>query len=156
MDNLAPVSCGIAAGVGVTSHILYFVRGEHHQHTLQFLQIIFYGFFPSSLILGLLLHINYAQTMKLGAMLIASYLTGLWLSMLVYRSLFHPLHPFPGSRLARLSKFYQFLSGFRLDAYRRSHEAHQKYGNFVRTGRLIRDSGFSFSSNASRSQNRPR
>ena len=135
MDHFASVSCGIAASIGVTSHVLYFVRGEHHQHALQFLQIIFYGFFPWSLILSLLLQIQYAQAMKLGALLFGSYLTGLWLSMLVYRSLFHPLHSFPGPRLAPLSKFYQFFTGFRLDAYRRSHKAHQKYGNFVRTGR---------------------
>ena len=142
MDHYFAVSCGIAASVGVISHILYFVRGEHHQHTLQFLQIIFYGFLPLSLTFALLLQVHYAQAMQLGGMLIGSYLTGLWLSMLLYRSLFHRLKSFPGPRLATFSKFYQLFSGSRLNAFRRSHEAHEKYGNFVRTGRLILDLKF--------------
>lgn len=75
--------------------------------------------------------------MHLGVMVIGSYLTALWMSMLIYRCFFHNLHSFPGPRLAKLSKFYQFFTGLRLDAFRRSHKAHQKYGNFVRTGKLI-------------------
>ena len=137
MDHYVSISCGIAANVGVLSHILYFVRGEHHQHTLQFLQILCYGFLPFSFISARLLQIQYAQAMQLGAMVITFYLTALWTSMLVYRSCFHPLYAFRGPRLAKFSKFYQFFTGLRLDAFRRSHEAHQKYGNFVRTGKMI-------------------
>ena len=137
MDHYSSVSCGIAAGVGITSHILYFVRGEHHQHTLQFLQVLFYGFFPLSFILARLLQVNYVEAMQLGVIVVGSYLIALWLSMLIYRYFFHRLKPFPGSRLARLSKFYQFFAGFRLNAFRRSHQAHLEYGNYVRTGRLI-------------------
>ena len=131
------VPCGIAASLGPISHTLYFVRGEHHQHTLQFLQTLCYGFLPVSVILGRLLHLHYAQGLQLAAMVIGSYVATLWLSILVYRSFFHRLNPFPGPRLARLSKFYQFFTGFKLDAFRRSHQVHQKYGNFVRTGRLV-------------------
>ncbi len=137
MDLYHSISCGIAASIGILSHILYFVRGEHHQHALQFLQILFYGFFPLSFILARLLQIQYAQAMQLGAIVIGSYLTALWTSMLIYRSFFHRLNSFPGPRLAKLSKFYQVFTGLRLDAFRRSHRAHQKYGNFVRTGKLI-------------------
>ena len=137
MDYFFSISCGIAASVGVLSHIFYFVRGEHHQHTLQFLQILFYGFFPASFILARLLQVSYAQAMQLGAMLVGSYLTALWMSMLIYRSFFHRLDSFPGPRLAKLSKFYQVFTGLRLDAFRRSHAAHQKYGNFVRTGKTL-------------------
>lgn len=136
MGHYSLTSCGIAASIGVLSHILYFVRGEHHQHTLQFLQILFYGFCSSSFILARHSQVQYAQAMQLDAMVIGSYLIGLWMSMLIYRSFFHRLNAFPGPRLAKLSKFYQFFTGLRLDAFRRSHEAHQKYGNFVRTGKL--------------------
>ena len=137
MDPFCSVLCGIAASVGLLSHIFYFVRGEHHQHTLQFLQILLYGFFPSSFILARLLQIPSVQAMQLGAVVVGSYLTALWMSMLIYRSFFHRLDSFPGPRLAKLSKFYQVFTGLRLDAFRRSHAAHQKYGNFVRTGELI-------------------
>ena len=136
MDRYCSISCGTAASVGVLSHVLYFVRGEHHQHTLQFLQILFYGFLSSSLILAPLLQVQYAQAMQLTFMLIGSYLTALWTSMLIYRVSFHRLNAFPGPRLAKLSKFYQLFTGLRLDAFRRSHEAHQRYGRFVRTGKL--------------------
>ncbi len=137
MHHLSSVSCGIAASLGVISHISYFVRGEHHQHTLQFLQILFYSFLPLSFTLARLLQVQYAQAIQLAAMLIGSYVTALWLSMLVYRCFFHRLNSFPGARLAKLSKFYQLFTGLRLDAFRRSHETHLKYGNFVRTGELI-------------------
>lgn len=137
MDHYCSKSCGLAASVGILSHVFYFVRGEHHQHALQFIQILFYGFFPSSFILARLLQIQYAQAMQLGALCIGSYFTALWMSMLIYRSFFHRLNSFPGPWPAKLSKFYQFFMGFRLDAFRRTHEAHQKYGNFVRTGKLI-------------------
>ena len=136
MDPYRSISCGITASIGILSHVLYFVRGEHHQHTLQFLQMLFYGFFPLSVILARLLQIQYAQAMHLGVLVIGSYLTALWMSMLIYRSFFHRLNAFPGPRLAKLSKFYQVFTGLRLDAFRRSHKAHQKYGNFVRTGKF--------------------
>lgn len=131
------VPCGIAASLGPISHILYFVQGEHHQHTLQLLQILFYGFLPVSVTLGRILHLHYAQGMQLAAMVIGSYVATLWLSILVYRSFFHRLKSFPGPRLARLSKLYQFITGFKFDAFRRSHQVHQKYGNFVRTGKFV-------------------
>ena len=137
MYHLSSVLCSIAASLGVISHISYFVRGEHHQHTLQFLQILFYSFLPLSFTLARLLQVQYAQAIQLAAMVIGSYVTALWLSMLVYRCFFHRLNSFPGARLAKLSKFYQLFTGLRLDAFRRSHETHLKYGNFVRTGELI-------------------
>ena len=137
MDYSGPVLCAIAASIGPISHILYFIRGEHHQHTLQFLQILFYGFLPFSFVLARLLQLQYAHAMQLAAMAVGSYLTALFTSMLVYRSFFHPLNSFPGPRFAKLSKFYQFFTGLKLDACRRSHEAHKKYGNFVRTGRFV-------------------
>ena len=139
MDHYGLTLCGIAASVGVLSHILYFVRGEHHQHTLQFIQFFFYGFLPSSFFLARLLQVHHAQAIQMGAVVVGCYLSGLWMSMLSYRYFFHRLQSFPGSRLAKLSKFYQFFTGLRLDAFRRAHEAHQKYGNFVRTGKLIID-----------------
>ena len=137
MDYHCSVSCSIGAVVGVLSHVLYFIRGEHHQHTLQYLQILFYGFFPFSFVLARLWQVQYAQAVQLSAVVIGTYLLALCMSMLIYRSLFHPLHDFPGPRLAKLSKFYQFFTGLRLDAFRRTHEAHRKYGNFVRTGMLL-------------------
>lgn len=137
MNHYYSISCGIATIVGVLSHILYFVRGEHHQHTLQFLQILFYGFISSSLILARVLQVHIVHAIQWSFMVIGSYLAALWMSMFIYRSFFHPLNAFPGPRLAKLSKFYQFFTGLKLDAFRRSHEAHQKYGNFVRTGKSI-------------------
>ena len=130
-------SCGIGALVGILSHVLYFVSGEHHQYTLQYLQTLFYGFWPFSFILARLLQVQYVQAVQLSAVTIGTYLIALCMSMLIYRSFFHRLHDFPGPRLAKLSKFYQFFTGLRLDAFRRTHEAHRIYGNFVRTGMLL-------------------
>ena len=75
--------CDIAASMDVTLHIPCFVRSEQRQHTLRFLQFLYYGFLPSSFIFAEFLHLHRAQAMKLDAMLIGSYLTSLRLSMLV-------------------------------------------------------------------------
>ena len=88
-------------------------------------------------ILARLWQVDYAQAIQLGAMAFGSYLTALWTSMLIYRFFFHRLHAIPGPRLAKLSEFYQFSRGLKLKAFRRLHEAHRKYGNFVRTGELM-------------------
>ena len=55
---------GIAASIDVTLHIPCFVRGGQRQPTLLLLQIILYGFLPSSFIFPEFLHLHRAQAMN--------------------------------------------------------------------------------------------
>lgn len=54
--------------------------------------------------------------------------------MLIYRSFFHRLHPFPGPPLARTSKFYHCLKLGKMNNFRKLAGWHEEYGDFVRIG----------------------
>lgn len=129
--------CGIAAGVGVLSHLLYFIRGEHHKHTLQFVQILFVVVPCCILIFTRLLHVAFGQATLLAMGVGAFYLAGLWTSMIMYRAFFHRLNRFAGPWHLKLSKFASFITLRKLDNFRKSYNWHQTYGNFVRTGTSI-------------------
>ena len=130
-----------AAGIGVLSHLLYFIRGEHHQHTLQLL-LILCSFSPlCSLFLTRFVHLDLGQATKITFALTSSYLAALWSSIIIYRVLFHQLTRFPGPWPLKLSRLSSFVFLRDLDGFRQSYNWHQQYGNFVRTGTLKLVSG---------------
>jgi cytochrome P450 family 628 len=60
---------------------------------------------------------------------------GIYASILIYRTFFHRLNPFPGPFAARLSNFYPtYLSAKRLHLYEETERLHKKYGDYVRLG----------------------
>lgn len=66
-----------------------------------------------------------------------SLVVGLTLSMLIYRGFFHRLGVFPGPFMARFSNLYVTgLSAKNLHLYEEIQSLHNKYGDFVRIGRL--------------------
>lgn len=62
------------------------------------------------------------------------YLTFLFASIAVYRLFFHRLCRFPGPQTYALSKWSMFLVDLNGQRFRKIDEAHQKYGDIVRTG----------------------
>lgn len=135
MIHISAYVYGVAAVLGVLSHILYFRRGEHHKETLPYLQLFAASIPISALALAHFLHFAYAQAIFCAVCIVGSFLGGIWTSMIFYRAFFHPLNKFPGPWPLKISKFSQLVSTWRLDAFRKSYRQHQKYGNFVRTGR---------------------
>ena len=135
MISLSAYVYDVAAILGVLSHIVYFRRGEHHKETLPYLQLFAASIPLSALALAHFLHFTYAQALLRAPCIVASFLGGVWTSMIIYRAFFHRLNKFPGPWPLKLTKFCQFVSTWRLDAFRRSYWQHQKFGNFVRTGR---------------------
>ena len=125
---------GVAACAGVLSHLVYFIHGEHHKHTLQLIQIGSIAIPVYALIFFRLVHLNFGQAVQLAIVTHFTYLIALWTSMLIYRAFFHRLHRFPGPWYLKLSKFSAFVVLRKLDSFRKIHSWHQKYGNFVRTG----------------------
>lgn len=127
-------SCSMAAALGVLSHLLYFIRGEHHAQALGILQSIL--FLLAFVLLGLvqLLHYSVSSAVRVTALVTSSYIGSLWLSMIVYRLFFHPLKRFPGPTLAKVSKFYHSLCCWKLDNHCVRAKWHERYGDIVRIG----------------------
>lgn len=131
-------SSSVAAVLGLLSHWLYFIRGEHHLHALLFFKLFFWLPVVSCLVLVLGLRMPISDAVPLTVSLAASYLGGLWTSILIYRVFFHPLHHFPGPRLAKTSKLYHVSKLGKMDNFRKLAGWHQTYGDFVRIGKRAR------------------
>lgn len=131
-----PVATGIAALFGVLSHLLYFIRGEHHTKAILMAKLLV--LIPATLwvVAVHFFQLGVWHGGQFSCSLTAAYLGAMWTSMIIYRSFFHRLHHFPGPRLAKTSKLVHFLGLGRLDNFRKLTRWHQKYGNFVRIGEL--------------------
>jgi hypothetical protein len=66
----------------------------------------------------------------------ASFWTPLWLIIVVYRVLFHPLREYPGPFNARLSKWWTVKQNWDtgLHFHRVQQRMQKEYGDYVRTG----------------------
>ena len=64
----------------------------------------------------------------------ASFLTGLYSSLLVWRAFFNPLNKFPGPWPARLGNLWFSVHVRKSDAYYKLQEMHKKWGHIVRIG----------------------
>lgn len=124
----------VALLAGVTTHLGYFIRGEHHNHTSQ---IVKFYIALDVIIAGVFIRTN-AGDLKTGAIkagvATAAYLLGLFGSMAIYRLFLHPLRKFRGPFLARLSNLYHSSLLGNSDNYRVIYNLHQRYGPIVRTG----------------------
>lgn len=131
----SPNAIALAAMVaGVSTHLGYFKRGEHHLYGTWYIQI-----FTTVCITAIVLDIRIAQQ-SLGsavskvALLAVCYLAGLYTSLLVYRAFFHPLHSFPGPFGNKLGNLWFSTQLLNADAYKKVYRLHEKYGPFVRVG----------------------
>ena len=149
MDHNVVGAClGGAAVSGILSHLLYFIRGEHHKQALQLLQITSLFTFSAILLLFQFTPLGIGKSIQLSLAVVGSYLTALWTSMTIYRAFFHRLHHFPGPWYLKLSKFNAVIALRKTDGYRKTYGWHQKYGNFVRTGTWLKIPMTAFNSSA--------
>ena len=122
-----------AAGAGLLSHNLFFIRGEHHLKGPIYVQL------GCLFVAGLfVLRVRNGQIQALEETLVATgaYLGALFASMTVYRLIFHPLRSFPGPFMYKISKLWHVLKvAPSQQNYRILDQLHHEYGDFVRTGR---------------------
>lgn len=119
---------------GITVHLCYFRRGEHHLYPLRCLQL----HLGAVLLAGALLQYGtdraafnaWITTTLLGI----AYLVGLYSSLLVYRGFLHPLRGFPGPFGARFSAFWMSWQLVDKPAFQKLQELHERYGPIVRVG----------------------
>ena len=120
----------LAATAGVCSHLLIFIRGEHHVQAPTLLRIY--------LVLGFLFLMR-TSSLRLAAgttgLLVIVYGSSLFASITVYRIFFHRLCRFPGPVMAKVSRFWHVSRLLGKPNFILLDELHQKYGEFVRTGK---------------------
>lgn len=124
--------CLLAAGAGVLSHLLYYIRGFRDAQTL--------GIITAHLAAGSVLYVLYLLnkgplTGFLYATAISlSYYVALFTSIIIYRIYFHPLRRFPGPFLAKISKFYMVFKAQDGKLHEHQNAWIAKYGDIVRIG----------------------
>lgn len=122
-----------AAVAGVVSHVCYFNRGEHQMYGAIYVQLLAATYVTAGTIL-------YQQGEPLSEALarvtsiVFCYLSGLYASLLIYRSLLHPLNKFPGPFEARLSKLWLTTQLKNEAPFQKVRKLHEQYGDFVRVG----------------------
>ena len=127
--------CLAAAAGGVASHVLYFNRGEHHLWAVIYIQL--FSVACLSAIVGLVNFYDYRALLAIAATttVAASFLVGVWTSLIIYRAFLSPLCKFPGPFLARISSLWlTFTVAPKLNGYHTFQALHEKYGAYVRIG----------------------
>ncbi|CAI6336558.1 unnamed protein product [Periconia digitata] len=124
----------LAALVGITSHLVLFIRGEHHVKA----PILFWLPILATAALG------YTKTRgpsgnwnegiwETGAVA-GSYFTALLSSITIYRLYFHRIRHFPGPTLASVTKLWHVAHTIDSRNHLVLDRLHKTYGDFVRTG----------------------
>jgi hypothetical protein len=136
MAMISPQTTAILGLVlGVTTHLGYFIRGEHHMAGPGILAA---SFASPIIIFAVILHfsdtVSHQEAGKLSAIATGAYASGLICSIVVYRLLFHKLGKFPGPLYLRITKWnHTWLLIFRgARNYQIVDEWHAKYGSIVR------------------------
>ena len=128
------VGCAAMAAVGVLSHLLYFIRGDHNRYAHRWITRALTGIAALGLVVLHLEHYDVLRAAVLTSLFAPSYFVGLYTSITVYRLFFHPLRRFPGPFWARLSNLYHMWLIRKSDNHLVMQRLHAKYGPIVRTG----------------------
>ena len=125
----------LAAITGIASHLGFFIRGEYH---LQGPWIFRYYL----VLIGVLFLVQTRdkpesprEAGKVTLLIVITYSIALFLSMTIYRTVFYPLHGFPGPSMAKVTKFWNVANSMDSGNFRLMDKLHQQYGDFVRTGK---------------------
>jgi hypothetical protein len=122
-------------GLGVLSHVTYFIHGEHHVHGMLYLRMLASFLVLMTLVLWRCGNQSLASSFVAAVAMEGQFLLGLFSSIVAYRfSPIHRLHEYPGPLSWRLSKLAHAWSNRDFENFRNLHAAHEKHGDYVRTG----------------------
>ncbi|KAL4868857.1 hypothetical protein BDV12DRAFT_208924 [Aspergillus spectabilis] len=127
---------GLAGLLGLMTYVLYYRRGEHHIYPQRHLQATIALYLVCSVGLK---HSDASLTQRnalsQSAILTATFLASIFISVSVYRLFMNPLNKFPGFPLARITAFAQTIRiSKNMDRHMILYNAHRKWGRFVRYG----------------------
>jgi len=133
MLTLGTIAC-LGAVFGVSSHLGYFIHGEHHMQAVRlFILLITSPFVVFAFMYRLEESVSITITAQKTIIAVFSYVVALTTSILVYRIAFHPLRYFPGPFAAKVTKLSHVLRLLKTsDNYVQADRLHKKYGEIVR------------------------
>lgn len=132
---VCPTTLACFAVLGVLSHRLFFIQGEHHLRGPWYLATWMAALF--AMIMVLFFSDNYNSIFQSVVLVHCAFFGPLFTSILVYRIFQHPLRHFDGPWLASVSKLWHLAYMFKTSNHLFLHDLVQKYGNFVRTGKKL-------------------
>lgn len=124
----------LASVFGVLSHRLFFIYGELDQYAAVILAIsvILYSILSAIILLQ---ELDSVRASILTNLLSATYLLSLGGSIALYRLVLHRTHPFPGSKLDAISKWFAAYKAGKNDQYHHVlAQLHQAHGDIIRIG----------------------
>ncbi|KAI0014481.1 cytochrome P450 [Xylariaceae sp. FL0662B] len=122
-----------AASLGVISHLAIFIRGEWHMQAPTLFKVysfLAFTFFLAECFLGSDVYAG----VKTAALVISSYATGLFTSIVIYRKYFHRLRHFSGPSAAGITKLWHVWQCRTGKNYLVLEELRKQYGPIIRTG----------------------
>lgn len=126
-------ACLGAAALGASSHFSIFIRGEWHMQAPTLFTIYSFLAFVVFLVeqrLGADINTSF----KITSLIVSSYATALFTSIVIYRKFFHRLRHFPGPWLAGATKFWHVRQCRTGKNFLVIEELRKKYGPVIRTG----------------------
>lgn len=125
----------LAAGAaGVLCHHLIFIHGEWHMYTKSLMRVFVFSFLVIAVFKAECQSLSFASALTASGEICSIYLSSLFASIIVYRTMFHALRQFPGPPLAKVSKFWHVAHCLDSKNHLLMDKLHQQYGDFVRTG----------------------
>ena len=124
----------LAAVTGVSTHLGYFRKGEHHLYGTRYIQIFTALFFTFVILDVRFANQSFPCAFFEVSLVATFYFLGLYASLLVYRAFFHPLNKFPGPFGNKLGNLWFSVQLGNADAYKKVLHLHKRYGPFVRVG----------------------
>lgn len=123
--------------IGLAAHHLVFIKGEWHTHSPTIIFCHGLAFLCLSLSTILEHAIVTSDVLSLLTPIFNGYLAGLATSISIYRCFFHRLTKanFPGPWYSKLSTMWSVWASRHRKYYLTLHALHEKYGDFVRTGK---------------------
>jgi hypothetical protein len=136
IDQLDPYT--ISFSIGVLLHLTLFRHGEWDLYTTK---LVVSMAATQALLMYLLMHhqndgpVSLLHALTTASKYVLMLVTGVFISILVYRMAFHRLNTFPGPFTARLSNLFgTSLWLKKYQVYNEIQKLHSQYGDYVRVG----------------------
>ncbi|RMZ86839.1 hypothetical protein DV736_g5937, partial [Chaetothyriales sp. CBS 134916] len=125
----------VSAFVGVFSHLTWFIHGEHHLLAAKYFMTAVFGPPIATALLSHYLGFTITRSILVVTVTLYSFLSGIFLSIGLYRRFFHALGKFPGPPQARWTQFWHISKVLKkVDHFRHLDRLRAEYGEYVRIG----------------------